>query len=330
MCKDLNYNVGCYYGSLVYMILVIILMIIVAIFIYYDKDRPETLVSISRNLIQVVSSIGFIPFLSVIFELSSLIFLEDIDDTNLNGKIGIFWLILNVGFAGFIMALTTCFTLFSTDLRHYSASHNIKSKSYSSLDTLQIWLYFGMGLISVFIDDSLILYRLVILTAFSVILTVLWTVCLPYHNPIQNSILACKSASLALCSISFILAILINEAAVSIYFSLIIQPIILFLLVRKVNQNYSSLSSSVFNCSNQYDFEMKFRHVLSDKNPDDRLEVLSLFSKLYENASFIKNDLFVIWEANFVLHNMKNESLARIKSIKISNLSASLEGRIQH
>ncbi|CAG9320303.1 unnamed protein product [Blepharisma stoltei] len=149
---------------------------------------------------------------------------------------------------------------------------------------------------------------------------------LPYYNIFENCIESCKMAAVSLSILIFLFANLLDNATVIAHFNIILQPIAIYMVCRIIKRRYLKLKECKDIPKNQYEFELKYRDLLTNPNLEDKTQVLSLFKRFSEMCHFQKNKLFAIWEFNFCFHVIKDERLARVKLSKISKNSSSLEG----
>ncbi|CAG9325588.1 unnamed protein product [Blepharisma stoltei] len=251
------------------------------------------------------------------------------DRTESQVKFGIWGVLVSFSFILIFLAITILYVLFTADLCHSNCKRNIKARSNSSLDiavvalhTIQCILYFAT-------PKSHILNSEFILLLLSVSLIGVFWLQLPYYNFIGNIIVISKLSSYILMIFSLIFSNLINDARAALFCYIILQPILLLNIFRILKDRHNEIPDQSLIYTDQFDFELKSRHLLVDKNLEDKEIVVDLFNELYKTKRLIINKLAVVWEFYFCFHVMKDERLARVRLVKIPMVNNCLEGSVQ-
>lgn len=321
ICADSENVLTCFYITITFISVCTFCIIMSMILAFYGKHFKFVNNSIVKKFITLLASVMYIPCLLILFG----IFNYDTAETGLNqlqiGAISLFFVIC-------LIIIRVLYELFTADLAHANTKKNIRARTNSNLDLILILFNTILVFSSTFTKDNHFYLQEAILV-FSVVIFKLFHMRLPYYNPIENVILCFKMLSIAITTAGFMIAYLIDSAHVVIIFYFVLQPVALILLIQNVKTRQMNLSQSVVTILSQDDFELKYRDSLCNKKLVDKERVLNAISTIYHDRNIAKNNLLLVWEFYFCYHVVKDESLARIKLSKLSNLRRSVEGYFQ-
>ncbi|CAG9317113.1 unnamed protein product [Blepharisma stoltei] len=325
----------CYYGTI---FLIGICCISFGIFLacfYLRKDPSNVLVLFISKIVKMLSTLFLIPSIMIflivlkysIFSSNSVDELDDIGTNDVN--FGIIGIIISAFCLLILVFLMVLYEIFSCDINHSNYNKNIKARACATLD-LQRQLFFIFMCISyVCFGKNLAIYHQIICCIYTFLLGIKATRFYPYFNYIENAIQACKMWSITLTLLIFIFGNLLDNSLIIFVFSLILQPILLLFLINFTSKRYKTHGNDLNDPENQFDFERKYRTSLTNPNPDEKYQILKLFSKHQKLIYFNRDKLFVIWEFNFCISVINDERLARVKLTKLAFCKNSLEGDVQ-
>ncbi|CAG9317118.1 unnamed protein product [Blepharisma stoltei] len=307
------------------------------LYIYMRKDVPLIISILPRKFAMLLTTVCIIP--------SSMMFVMVIKYSTVDisiiqeytggisssvyqyGPLGVFLGLFHI----FALLFVNCFAeAFTCDIRHTHSKKNLKARSCAWFDLERRVYYVSMTILYVIFgnsDYSFAFQIAVFFLSFILYLRIIYS--MQYFNTIENSIQACKMVTVSSSILFFIFAIIVDNAEILMFLTVILTPVLLYFTIRIIRRRYKNLPNLHKNPKNQYEFEKTFRHLLAEGNPDDKLEVLSLFLGYWRESHFIKDKLFVTWEFNFCLYTLKDERLARVKLSKIANAKSSFEGDVQ-
>ncbi|CAG9317131.1 unnamed protein product [Blepharisma stoltei] len=336
VCATFGVMDFCFYGTISLIGACVLSFATFGTYVYLGKKAPELVIIIPRKIALMLSTVCLIPSSMICLMITkySLInanYIEEYDGKTSSGS-------LNYGIYGAVFALFCIIILFpiillseafTCDIKHSHARKNIKARSSAELDIQRRCFYMFMSVLYVSFGSKHTIIHQIIALVFALYLLYKCNVYMQFYNYLENSIQACKMASISSTLIVFIFGQIMNNALIIVIFNLFVQPLMMLFCVHIVIVNYKKLQHNQKISENQFEFECKIRHLLTDKKLEDKLSVLKLFKKYSKCSHFQKNKLFVIWEFNFCLSILKNERLARIKLSKIGHFESSFEGDIQ-
>ncbi|CAG9317070.1 unnamed protein product [Blepharisma stoltei] len=335
ICANLGVMDFCFYGTVSLLAMCLVSFTVFGFFIYIKKDPPIYISIWPRKIAMLLTTVCLVPSAMILLMIGkySIISANMIEEYD-----GLSSSILDFGFQGIFLSLIGLAVLisinlyceyFSCDIQHSHPEKNLKSRSCSLID-MQKRLFYILACISfsTFVNSEAI-YHQSILFSFSLFLSYKSITILQYFNELENIIEACKLSVISFTMLFFIFGELLDSASIVIVFTIFLQPIIFLLIMRLARRNYTKLKDSKECPKNQFEFERKFRHLLTDKDHEDKFWILDLFKTFWKANKFQKDKLFVIWEFNYCLSIVKDERLARVKLSKIGNAKTSFEGEIQ-
>ncbi|CAG9317069.1 unnamed protein product [Blepharisma stoltei] len=335
ICVGFDIMNFCFYGTISLISMCLVSFTVFGIFIYLKKNPPAYISFWTRKIAVLLTTYSLIPSTLILLVVAkySIIDARTVDEyggltaSTLNfGLLGVFSAVF-----GLVVLISINFYLeyFSCDINHSNPEKNIKSRSHSLLD-LQIRLFYFLSCVSfvLFINEIVYIHQS-FLFCYSIFVCYKSLTVLQYFNVLENIIVACKLSMISSTLSFFIFGELLNSATIIIVFAVFLQPAIFLITIKLVKRNYKKLGNNIGKPSNQFEFERKFRHLLTDKDCEDKFMVLNLFKNYWNANQFRKDKIFVIWEFNYCLFIIKDERLARVKLSKIANAENSLEGEIQ-
>ncbi|CAG9322469.1 unnamed protein product [Blepharisma stoltei] len=300
---------------------------------------PKLLFRLLRKLLLVWATVLYVPSLvefSMVFKYSFFNYDKTYEmpgDTNPQlFDYGNFGAITSLFLIIFLVLIAYFWELFTTDTRHSHWGKILTVRAHSSVDlkflvfkTLVSINYVSFG------DENAIKFRfLFMIASFWIFIEFLRKV--PYYNKFENAIKSCGALTVSLSFFAVLFGDAMDNAGVIFLLVFFMQPISIFITcwytIIKTKNNKDSDFSPV-NTTNQYKFERSIRHLLCNKNLEDKTKVINYFSDCYTNKTLVKDKLLVIWEVNFCSFSMKNQKLARIKLTKKKSIISTLEGKIQ-
>lgn len=301
-----------------------------------NKKMPKAFKRIFTRITSLVSTLFLLPTLNIlliIFKYSSTDQQEmreykDMDENYLN--YGSFWGYVSIFLLIYVILLAILYELCTCDMQHTRYHKNIKARSNSKLDLWNIFFMTILKILHVLFDSDYIAYYYSILLVFSIYLIIKTMKYLPYYDVVENSIIICKFSFISTVLFSFLLGYYMGDAGIITILSIFLTPLVMFIILKYLNNSHLKMNNRETYSSNQYSFEHTLRHILLDKGNENTVFVINKFSDCYEKQlNFKKNKLFAVWEINFCLKVIKDEGLARLKSVKLSHLESSLEGIFQ-
>ncbi|CAG9317126.1 unnamed protein product [Blepharisma stoltei] len=327
----------CLYGTIFLIGSCIGSFLIFGFYIYFGKEIPLILSILPRKIAVLLTTVCIIPstMIFVMMIKYSIVKYEKIQEYAGEMSSSVY----NYGVWGVFLGLFCLWALifvnifsesFSCDMKHSHSQKNLKARSCASFDLQRRGFYMIMCILYVSFgnSDHAFAYQIVLLMGS----LYLFTICVKsaqYFNVIENSIQACNLAVISSTLLFFIFAQILDNALIIMLFTFCILPIVVYLTTIMVNKKYQNLRKNPNIPINQYEFERKFRHLLSGEKATNKTKILNLFLKFWKESQFIKDKLFVIWEFNFCLDMLKDERLARIKLSKIAYAKSSFEGDVQ-
>ncbi|CAG9334931.1 unnamed protein product [Blepharisma stoltei] len=309
-------------------------LLLIAVLGCLNQKIPWILIVIPRKILMILNTVMFIPsvsILSIIFKYSAFDYTDCIeyssisDPSKLNfGPVGALIALIFLIFLLFIILFSEIFT---SDIRHSSYQKNIRARSNSKIDIHIILFCYIECILYVFFGGDHIKYFETILMIFST--AILWETLhfLPYFNLAGNSIQACKMFIISCTLLFFLIGETMDNGSLIVLFELFVLPPLTILIIKKVKNNFLALSQHDKMPNDQYKFEQIVRHLLVNKQLEDKISVIKLFTNCYKK-SFERDKMLIIWETNYCLHILKDERLARIKLAKAADAKSSFEGDI--
>ncbi|CAG9317100.1 SPG7_3 [Blepharisma stoltei] len=326
----------CFYGTVIQIGACFGSFAIFWLYIYFDKKIPKFISILPKKIAMLMTSICIIPstmilILVIKYSLINRATIEEYNnslssDTYNFGTYGVIFGIICLSALIFVNIFCEAFTC---DMKHSHSKTNIKARACADFDLQRRWFYVISCVLNVFLGtDNAVLFQCIsFLYSFYLYIHCIWDV--QYFNPIENAIQASKMGSISALYFTFLFGQLLNDALVIIIFTLFLQPMVIFMTIWIVYKGHKNLEKSIHSPKDQFQFERKFRHLLTDENLSDKEEVINVFKKYWKQTLFHKDKLFVIWEFNFCFFIMKDEKLARIKISKIASAKSTFEGDAQ-
>ncbi|CAG9320301.1 unnamed protein product [Blepharisma stoltei] len=336
ICAEAHSMNFCFYGTLSLIGICYVTFAIFGVSIYADKEISARFTVVTRKIALLLTTVCFIPSTMIFLLVIKYSIVNTNDITEYSGSTKASE--LNYGPAGFIFGIVFLFSLvfinlscesFCCDVKHSHQKYNIKSRSSVNLDLHRRIFYVFMCISYIIFAGYNIYIHQVIVSVYSFYLALQGILSLNYYNSIQNSIAAWKIASVMTSAIIFLFGQIIDNPAVIILFNIFAQPLVLLIVIRLVQLYTKHLPNFASNPKNQFEFERKYRHLLTNENLAEKSKVLTHFKNFAKLSTFEKNKLFVIWEFNFCVFVVKDERLARIKLAKIKQFKSSFEGEVQ-
>ncbi|CAG9317112.1 unnamed protein product [Blepharisma stoltei] len=334
-CALLGLLEFCYYGTVFAIGTCFSYFVIFFVFFYLEKSPPKILVAFSIKIVKIISTICFIPSIMILltvlkYSIISSNSVDELDNTDTKildfGTIGI---IISIFCLIVLIAMAILYEFFTCDINHANFKKNIKARSFATLDCQRQIFFVFMCISYVSFGKKYSVYHQIICFLSTFLLGIKSIRFLHYFNYIENAIQVCKMGSISLTLLIFIFGELLDNSLIILVFTLILHPILLIFLIKFTQKNYNNLSSNTETPNNQFDFEKKFRSLLTTPNIDDKYQIIKLFSKHWKVIHFDKNKLFVLWEFYFCISIINDQRLARVKLTKLALCETSFEGDIQ-
>ncbi|CAG9315739.1 unnamed protein product [Blepharisma stoltei] len=336
ICGNNGWINYCFYGTISAILLCLGCLILIAFFQYFKHDIPILIVNFTRWIVSGLTTILFIPSNSILFVVFKYSTFDIGVITEYTGNAssdsinyGAFGAFLSILFVILLMSIAIINEILTSDIKHHTASRNIRSKASSSLiihgyylSALSVFCYTIVGV------DLIFEFRLVLFLHMVAIFINIYKN-LPCYNYIGNVMHGCKLLSVAWVMIVFDFGTLLDDALMITILNIILQPVILTCTALLIRSRALSFKTKEIQVLNQYDFELKMRHILGNKSYENKIDIVHQFSFYQNNYSFSFDRLFIVWQTNYCFHIVKDESLARVKLSKIKEYSWSLEGEIQ-
>lgn len=291
---------------------------------YFDINIPTILLKLLKFPLNLFRSVLYIPSLQLI----AIVFVSSVNGTNKDLDYGYVGSIATIIMASLLIIISVITENFITDIRHSNKKHNIWTKSSSAVEinliyfrSFQLFFYFLKG-------TSNFLYHIILILASLILLRDI-LIKLPYYNQITTCIRSVQIFTFAIVNLIFILAEIFDNATITVLFNLVIQPILNYILIRKIRLNYMKIDGSFPHSVSQTEFELSNRHLLIQKDSENYDTVLNLFTDYSRKSKFKKNKLFVLYEAYYCLYMNEDLRTAKVKLTKLKNEPWTLEGEIQ-
>ncbi|CAG9317114.1 unnamed protein product [Blepharisma stoltei] len=335
-CVDYAVMDFCFFGTVSLIGACLASFSVFGLYIYLGKDIPAIVSILPRKIAMLLTSICIIPstlILLLIIKYSSIdeTIIEEYSDS-VSSKI------CNYGSAGIVAAVLCLLILifinyfsecFCCDMKHSHSKTNIKARSCAENDLNRRWYYILACILYFTFSGNYTIYYQIIGFCYTSYLYYRCIISAQYYNPIENSIQGFKMGTIASTYLIFLFGQILDDALTVVVFMIFMQPALMFITVKIVYKVYGNLKNSCEFPKNQFEFERKYRHLLTDPDLDNKNEVICLFKGFWKPGSFYKNKLFVIWEFNFCFFVMHDERLARIKLSKIAYAQSTFEGDVQ-
>ncbi|CAG9317058.1 unnamed protein product [Blepharisma stoltei] len=326
----------CFYGTLSLVGICFLTFMVFGISFYLKKEIPSLFVILTRKIALSLTTICLVP--------SVMMFLLVIKYSTINRSTIIEYegsikaSELDYGALGFVLGASCLLSIvfinfssenFTSDINHSHHRVNIKARSTVKLDVQRRLFYILICVSYVIFGDYNVDFHQIMVFLYSFYLGLQGILCLDYFNQIANSIQAWKMMTLSVLSLIFIFGRIMDSALIIVIFNIFLQPMVLFAVLWFVNKKTKNLQKITSFPHNQFEFERKYRHLLTNENLAEKLETLELFKIFSKLHHFQKDKLFVIWEFNFCVFVVKDERLARVKLAKIKKYESSFEAEAQ-
>ncbi|CAG9322471.1 unnamed protein product [Blepharisma stoltei] len=324
----------CFYGAFSLLSYVFLSIFLLGVLKLYWKNTPKYIVIFSRKIIYPLTSLIFIPLMMILIETFKYSVNIQPKKTKYGSDsheektadLGGFGVFLSISYFILLLVFVYGYELFTADVNHSNSHKNFKARSKSDLDVFLIFVYALMCAIYYSFSTDTAIYLQIFQVLISILVTYLFISTLPYYDPLENSIQSCKLCTLGVTSLSFIFAKFADDASITVIFFLFLQPIIMLLVVRRVDWNSAHID---FRMKYQWHFELKIRKLLINYEESNRDAIFEMFSDFQKDFTIKKTDLFGIWETNFCLRTLKDVRLGRVKLLKIKEFYPTIEGGIQ-
>ncbi|CAG9328650.1 unnamed protein product [Blepharisma stoltei] len=335
LCEGFSIFIYCYiieFSLVIYAFFTVILCIFLK---YFGYKLPLIFIHTVKQLLFYFTSLLFIPFLIIlllVFKYSAFknTQVQEYYDNDLSKfDYGIFGSVLSPFIFSVFIAMVFTNELLTADLRHSISDKNIRARSNSLWDLIWISFCIVQSLLYVFMDQSYLIYYLIILSVMGLYLFWCGIRFLHYYNSIEMSIKMCKVGSVCIIQLFFILGYAIDDAETLTILSIFVTPWFSAYIIYFIHKKNSGLKNRACNKLNQFTLEHTLRHFLINKSYDNKEEIVRIFCKYSNKKCFISDYLLVIWEVNFISYTIKDERLARVKLAKITSFPSSFEGIIQ-
>ncbi|CAG9317504.1 unnamed protein product [Blepharisma stoltei] len=331
ICADSDFLLGCYFGSLLLIFITAVLVSIIYSLKLMNKRVSSVLKFMARNCIKFVSIIGLIPIITI-FTLTIKYSLNNgnqvyeyryCNSCNLNRSPE--EILASIVCLCIVILFSVTYQIFSAELRHTSKQENIKAKAHSLLDIEMVIFSLVSTFSFTYLNTYSTFYYKYVLLLFPIRLVWKFFYLIPYYNSIANEIYITKNAMIGTATAIFLFGIAISNAGAIFLLFLICIPITVALLLDRFKNVFSKLGKNNSIPQNQYEFELKFRNLLSEQKEI----IMHDFKEVKSFYRFIHDKLIVIWETNYCLFILQDERLARIKLAKAKEMGFSMEGNFQ-
>ncbi|CAG9322468.1 unnamed protein product [Blepharisma stoltei] len=303
---------------------------------FTELKIPKLLVKILRILFLVWTTLLYVPSLielSIVFKYSTFNYdkvceLYGSHDPSLLAY-GVLGTLVSPILIFFLIFLAFFQELFTADTRHGLWRKILTVRAHSSVDVKLLIFKTAMSISYVSFGNTEPIRFLVTFTIASFWIFLEFLRKWPYYNKFENCIKSCEMFSVCLSLFSVMLGKAMDNAGIIFMLNFFMQPISAIIVSWFLITKIANKKHSVVNDSNQYEFERSIRHLLCNKELEDKAQVINYFSGCYTNKTIIKDKLLVIWEVNFCSFSLKNQKLARIKLTKKKSIVPTLEGTIQ-
>ncbi|CAG9320296.1 unnamed protein product [Blepharisma stoltei] len=224
------------------------------IFGYYisiNKNPPESVALFPRKVSLFFTTIGMIPSFMIILNIFkySIIGSSSTEEYNGNAKGSD----LNYSYFGILFPLFSIlilllfnfsFEVFSCDMQHTHHKKNIKARCSSqlSLQNRAFFLFMCILYVSCGKENILVLQVSGLILSLYLVIKNIWS--LQYFNSIENSIEIFKITSISLTLLIFIFGEVMDNSEIIMIFSIILQPIAAYLIVKLVFHRYKKLKEN--------------------------------------------------------------------------------------
>ncbi|CAG9323961.1 unnamed protein product [Blepharisma stoltei] len=218
--------------------------------------------------------------------------------------------------------LLLSYTEFSGEIRHFASSRTIKAKAHSRIDNhAAIFMYFLPIIYAMLAENHIIFYQILIMLA-SLALMIESMKFLPYFSIFYNSIVILRFFIIALISFIFLLGYWIDNSLSIILFAIVLLPILsiyfIYFIVKRQQGASISLPNNLIGIDTQYKLEKVLRQALCENDTKNKNQIIEIFELFFMTLN--RSKLQVVWETNYFLYSLKDESLARVKLSKIKTV----------
>ncbi|CAG9323958.1 unnamed protein product [Blepharisma stoltei] len=306
--------------------------LVIAFFLYKSFDLPQQIFVLFKKFSYLWAIMLFIPSMTLFSIYLKYNFSpeEKVLEYNSNNHFKDFEIntalqILIV----FAMAISFFLILFYSELtgeiRHFAAQQTIKAKAHSRVDNhMAIFIYFLPIFYTIIAENHIIYYQLMIML-FSLFL--MWESInyIPYFSFFCNSLLILRFFIIAAISFIFQLGYWVDNSLSIILFAIVLIPLsslyFINFILKLQQRTRTNLPNNLTGINSKYQLEKALRHALCENDAENKDQIIYIFEAFFIEKTTNRAKLQVIWEINYCLHTLKDESLARAKLSKISKIS---------
>ncbi|CAG9331222.1 unnamed protein product [Blepharisma stoltei] len=339
-CAALDIMDACTYISIVIILANILVAIMLIILIYFCIRVPKIILRAFKISIYLWSNLFLIPTIIIltfalkykltnedfISEYNSKVSLKDIEHHVVAAVLAVPLIILSFFFI-------ICTSIFSGDIRHSVASKVLESRSHSKIEYITIIYTFVMSILYGTFAFKHTTYFQVVSLIYSSYMIVQVIRYLPYFSPFSNCVASTKFWIIFLVSFMFLFGRIIDSAMAIVLLSVIIVPLSSVFIIHETWDLYEKrrrkVSMSLQSLETAYQLEMILRATLIKQDIEDKEKIIKIFAKCYLGTKLYKNKLLAIWETNYCIFNLVDESLAKVKLGKGKESNINLESSYQ-
>ncbi|CAG9323962.1 unnamed protein product [Blepharisma stoltei] len=328
-CAELAIIGECLYVSMFMVFLIFLGMLVLVICKYKSIDIPAPAFTLFKRIFYFWLTLFFIPSITLfsIFEKYNFLPHDTVLEYHFNNGFKNFEissaLQTNIVFMMIIsFFLLLLYTEFSGEIRHFAIKRTLKAKGHSRIDRhAAIFMYFLPILYAMLAENNIVIYQILVMLV-SLTLMVESIKFLPYFSKFYNSIMILKFFVIAFVSFIFLLGYWLDNSLSIILFAIILLPIILacflyYIIKMQIGAN-TIIPNDLIHIDSQYKLEKAIRYALCNNDIDNKDQIIRLFELFF--MALNRGKLQIIWEANYCLFTLKDESLAKAKLSKIKTI----------
>jgi len=309
---------------------------IIGLLVHFKKSVPTIFKFVLTKALEFIAGVGFIPAVSfsVVGLSHSVTKRVDISEyTTFDFELKEYHGLLLAVNLVLVLGLYTCFHTFTSEMRHSLAQQDLTAVSTSKYRVREGLLVVGISGSKLLLLEERPYLHLNLVAVVALYTAVQYLQNLPYYSPFTNCVRCAGFLVFGLEALVFVVSYLQDNAFLTVLLTCFVVPLCLVPLKTLFEHRYSSIEASIqskFHKAESLEtFELYMRKHLINNPAEQRSELIGVFGRCFDKASFRHKKKLYVWETNLCLYALKNERLARLKVWKCIGKESNLETEYQ-
>ena len=301
-------------------LLMTLLSIIFCQFMVFKTKKSWFIIRfISSKCVNILSTIFFIPFLTILAIDLKYYFVDDptiieysVNNESSGNQLSLARSIISIIILSFINFLHENFTY---EIRHIAKDKIITARAHGMVDLRAKLLYVVIIISYLTVYDAHPQIMQILILGISLYISIQYLYYLPYYSNFMNKLKILTSFMETIISISFLIGYLANTSGAILLLTIFLVPGSCLLVNWLVDYRYSWIKNIKKHRSSHYMVELKLRAFLSDCNYKNK-KILQHLDKCFERTRDSNSGILGAWEMYYCLNVLKDVRLSFIKLSK--------------